>query len=103
MSKLTKTLLAISLVGLVAGFAFVTGFVNVGNVAALYIVLPAGAVFFGLFLISKLLEKESARYDAELGALLKTARQLDTSRPAASESARERSRNPHGRSLVSSH
>ena len=65
MTKTTKSLLAISLVCFVVGLAFVTGLVNVRRVAALYVVLPLGAVFFGLFLLSKILEQEFAAYDLE--------------------------------------
>jgi hypothetical protein len=61
----TTKLLCISLASLVVGLAFVTGIVNVQNTAAFYVALPLGAVFLGLFLISKLLEKEASLYDAE--------------------------------------
>jgi hypothetical protein len=60
MSKPTKTLLILAGIGFGTGFVFVTGLVNVGELAALYITLPFGAVFFGLFLISKMLEREVA-------------------------------------------
>ena len=63
MNKTTKTLLIVSLAGLVVGTAFVTGLLPVENLVALYVVLPLGAVFFGLFLISLVLEKEDALFD----------------------------------------
>jgi hypothetical protein len=65
MSKTTKALLILAIVSLVAGFALNTGLVDAKDVDALYAVFPMGAVFAGLFLISKVLEKETARYDEE--------------------------------------
>jgi hypothetical protein len=72
MGKMTKTLLGLSLVGILAGLVFTAGLVNAVN-SALYTVLPLGAVFFGLFLISMVLEKESALYDQEQRAALEAA------------------------------
>ena len=56
MTTLTKTLLGISVAGFAAGFAtdMMWGFGK-----------PVGAIFLGLFLISKMLEKEIALFDAE--------------------------------------
>lgn len=55
MTKTTKTLLAISLIGFLTGCTDILwGFGK-----------PIGAIFFGLFLISKMLEKEIALYDEE--------------------------------------
>ena len=102
MSKTTKTLLVLSLVGLVTGFAFVTDVVNVGDAVALYVALPVGAILFGLFLIFKMLEKEAAVHDAELRLLLERARRLDLNKPAASKSCCEHSDHSH-ESLVSAH
>lgn len=65
MSKMTKTLLVLSLSCLALGLVFVTGLINVGEVVALYATLPAGAIFFGLFLISLSLQTESALFDQE--------------------------------------
>jgi hypothetical protein len=39
--------------------------VNNFNLDLFYTVLPLGAVFFGLFLIAKVLEKETQVYDEE--------------------------------------
>jgi hypothetical protein len=103
MSKMTKALLVLSLVGLVSGFAFVSGVVNVGEAVGLYAALPMGAIFFGLFLISKLLEKEVAIYDAELSVVLKTAKGLDGKKPVASKPGCERSAHSHKASLASAH
>lgn len=103
MSKITKTLLGLSVFGLVTGMAFTTGLVNAGNADALYVALPMGAIFFGLFLISKLLEKEVAIYDAELSLLLESAVRLDARKLAASRSGRESSAHSHDKSLASAH
>jgi hypothetical protein len=73
MGKTTKTLLVLALAGLVSGMVFVTGLINVENMVALYAALPAGAILFGLFLISRMLEKETARYDQEQGDSLAAA------------------------------
>src|SRR5689334_13748211 len=88
MGKMTKCLLALSISGLTLGLAltFLKGS------PATYVVLPAGAIFFGLFLISFMLEKESAAYDAEQRKLLDLALRADT-RPtdrASQNSNRER-------------
>ena len=73
MTRTTKSLLIISVVCLLAGMAFVTGLINVEKASGLYVALPFGAIFFGLFLLSKMLEKESAHYDAEQRALASAA------------------------------
>jgi hypothetical protein len=65
MTKTTKNLLILSIVCLALGLVFVTGIINVQNVVALYVALPAGAIFFGLFLIFRMLEKEALLYDEE--------------------------------------
>jgi hypothetical protein len=84
MTKVTKTLLIISLVCLIAGFAFTTGLVNAQDAVALYTVLPTGAVFVGLFLISLLLEKETAQYDADQRASLAAADSIGASKAPGS-------------------
>ena len=76
MSRLTKTLLVLAMIGFTTGFIFVTGAINVGDLVALYVTLPCGAIFFGLFLISKMLDKEVAQHDAELKAALAFASKL---------------------------
>lgn len=75
MSKLTKTLLGASLVLLAAGLLFVTGLIDTERVVAFYVALPTGAIFFGLFLISKCLEREVAGFDEEHNASVKFAEQ----------------------------
>ena len=64
MSRTTKTLLALAITGLASGLFFVSGLINV-QLSALYVTLPAGAIFFGLFLISFMLEKEVSAFDKE--------------------------------------
>jgi ABC-type nickel/cobalt efflux system permease component RcnA len=65
MGKTTKKLLILSLACLVMGLGFVTGVINVKELVGLYVALPLGAVFFGLFLIFRMLEKETSLYDDE--------------------------------------
>jgi hypothetical protein len=63
MTKLSKTLLAVSLTGFVAG-----GIIDFGGFKvnpAVTVALPLGAVFFGLSLISYMMEKEMAKFDEE--------------------------------------
>jgi len=68
MARTTKTLLLVSVLALGVGLACITGLVNVENRVAWYVVLPLGAVFLGLFLISMMLEKESAHFDQDQAA-----------------------------------
>jgi len=65
MSKMTKGLLYAAVAGLVSGLLFVTGVVDAHGVVTFYILLPAGAIFLGLFMISLVLEKETALFDQE--------------------------------------
>lgn len=67
----SKKLLYLSLVCLAAGLAFATGIINVQAIVALYVVLPLGAIFLGLFMIFRMLEKEVSQYDADLEAASK--------------------------------
>lgn len=95
MGKMTKTLLALSLTGLGSGLLFASGLIDVNNLPALHVALPAGAIFFGLFLISLMLEKESARFDEE-------HQQTSTPSVEAKSLGPENSRRPpKGHSLVS--
>src|SRR5262245_46642799 len=65
MTKITKVLGVLSAIGLVSGMIFVTGLIDVSQLALLYVTLPAGAILLGLFMISNMLEKETALYDEE--------------------------------------
>ena len=63
MTKLSKILLAVSLAGFAAG-----GIIDFGGfkvIPAVTVALPLGAVFFGLALISYMMEKEMAKFDEE--------------------------------------
>lgn len=62
---MTKLLLVLSLSCLTTGLVFVTGLVNAEQAVGLYVTFPAGAIFFGLFLISLTLQAESALFDEE--------------------------------------
>jgi hypothetical protein len=65
MTTLSKSLLVATIVSFLLGFAFVTGWIGVRDAVALYVAMPLGAVFFGLFLITHMLEKESEAFDAD--------------------------------------
>jgi len=83
MAKTTKTLLTLSIASLIIGLIFVTGIINVQSTAAWYVSLPLGAVCFGLFLIFKMLETETALYDDEhqLHTASATAAVTDNEKP----------------------
>jgi hypothetical protein len=80
MSKMTKVLLVMSLSCLAAGLVFVTDLVNVREAVWLYVTFPAGAIFFGLFLISLCLQGASALFDEEQRTI---AAAMATATPAA--------------------
>ena len=101
MSKTTRALLVLTIVNLATGFAFVTGVVKVGHAVGLYVTFPAGTILFGLFLISKMFEKETAVHDAEQRAALAAAKRSETSKSPVSKPC-ERSDHSH-ESLVSAH
>jgi len=86
MTKMTKTLLVLSAVNLVAGLIFATNLIDVHEASALYVALPAGAIFFGLFLISRLLEKEVAVYDEEHRHLPSATSSVETEQASHSPS-----------------
>src|SRR5262245_11980439 len=78
MKRTTKGLLIACIVSLVGGLVLSLGLIQVPNAAAgLYVLLPAGAVLFGLFLISKALEKETTRYEEEQRANRERAERLE--------------------------
>lgn len=68
MSRLTKILLALTIINFVSGVLFVSGIVGVGKFPGLYATFPVGTTLYGLFLISCMLEKDVAAFDAEHGA-----------------------------------
>ena len=63
MTTLSKTLLAVSVTGLVAGSIINFGGFNLNP--SWTVALPFGAISYGLFLISFMLEKEVAKFDAD--------------------------------------
>jgi len=65
MSRLTKILLWLTIINFVPGLLFVSGIAGVGQFPGLYATFPVGATLYGLFLISRMLEKEVAAFDAE--------------------------------------
>lgn len=70
----TKVLLGLGVAGLVIGLILSSDLVLKPPIAAgLYVILPLGAIFFGFFLLSKLLEKESVFYDEEHEAAVRAA------------------------------
>ena len=84
MTKTTTNLLSASIACIIIGLAFVTGIVNVESTVALYVALPLGAVFFGLFLISRMLEKEVVQYDEEQQTHQTTAKSIAPAKDATS-------------------
>jgi len=87
MTFLSKTLLAISAAGFIAGGVIDFGRFNLNP--SWTVVLPAGAVFFGLFMISVMMAKEMAAFDAEEACRLERAepRAPVPERNAAAQSA----------------
>ena len=65
MTKLTKTLLGLAVAGIGSGLLFVTGAINVQDNVFWYVTLPAGAICFGLFLISLALQKATAQFNED--------------------------------------
>jgi hypothetical protein len=89
MSKLSKRLLAVSLVAFAIGFVGVCG--GPGVPMVLSVGMPAGAIFLGLFMVARILQTEMAKYDEEEDARLALARRYATApsnwQPAASSRA----------------
>jgi hypothetical protein len=95
MGKMSKILLWLAIAGLVVGVAFASNLIDAHGVVAWYVVLPVGAIFFGLFLISFMLEEEVAFYDAEQRIRQKATRSPDAKlieRPAAAPATGPKSR-----------
>ncbi len=69
MTTLPKICLAVSAAGFAAG-----GFIDFGGfnvVPALTVLLPLGAVFFGMFMITCMMEKEMEKFDEETAGKLR--------------------------------
>lgn len=73
MKKLTKILLALCIAGVALGILFAAGVLQAGDAVGWYMLLPGGAICFGAFMISQMLEKEFALFDAEQEAHPATA------------------------------
>ena len=65
MSRLTKFTLVSLIISALAAALFLTGIVDVSAVPGLYVALPLAAIFYGLFVICRALDKEVAAFDAE--------------------------------------
>ncbi len=65
MTKTAKGLLGLAVGCLVAGGMINLGWIHAGNIDALYVLLPLGAVFLGLFLIVRVLGNESKLHDRD--------------------------------------
>lgn len=59
MTKSTKLYLALAIICLFVGLVFHTGLYRPVNLPVIYVVLPLGVVFSGMFLVFRLLEKQS--------------------------------------------
>jgi len=90
MTTLSKTLLAVSVTGFAAG-----GVIDFGGFSViphLTVALPLGAVFFGLFMIAFMMQKEMAKFDEEQSKKL----QLDQRDTATSALAQKPAMKPSG-------
>ena len=65
MSRLTKIMLALLIINSIASVLFLTGIVNINGFPGLYVVFPLAAVFYGMFLICWMLQKNVAAFDTE--------------------------------------
>lgn len=65
MKKFTKVLLALTVICFALGVLVTVGVFDISQFVDLALLLPAGAVFFGLFLVYHVFEKEIAAFDAE--------------------------------------
>ncbi len=65
MTKMAKVLLGLAIGCLVVGGVINIGWINPGKLDALYVLLPVGGVFLGLFLIVLVLSKESTVHEED--------------------------------------
>lgn len=79
MTRIPKALLAVSLTAFVVGSVVTFGSPEIP--AGWTVAMPVGAIFFGLFLVAFMLQKEVAKFDEEERARLKLAERLPV-RPA---------------------
>src|SRR5262245_3337100 len=80
MTRLPKVLLAVSLIAF--AIASVTAFGNLEVPVGWTAMMPLGAVCFGLFLVTFLLQQEVARFDEEERARLELANGCAATTPA---------------------
>ena len=78
MTRITKTLLGLAVTGIGSGLLFVTGAITVQDNVFWYVTLPAGAICFGLFLISLALQKATAEFNEEQRLALTQASKQDS-------------------------
>ncbi len=58
-------LLGLAVTCIAGGLLIATGVIPTGNISALNVVLPLGAIFFGMHVLSRCLEKESDHFLAD--------------------------------------
>jgi len=86
MTLLPKICLAVSAAGFAAGG--IIDFAGFNVIPVMTVVLPLGAVFFGMFMIALMMEKEMAKFDQE------TAGKLQLIQPVSSLPAPVRQNQP---------
>jgi hypothetical protein len=81
---LAKKLLIGSLALMCVGLLFLLGILPAGgNAVGLLVLFPVGAVFFGLFLVIRMLGAEAQRYDQEHARCMALADDQPPGKPAA--------------------
>jgi ABC-type nickel/cobalt efflux system permease component RcnA len=65
MSRLTKIMLGLMIVNAVASVLITANIVNDSKFPGLDVVFPLTAVFYGMFMICRMLQKDIAEFDAE--------------------------------------
>ena len=93
MTILSKICLAVSAAGFTAGGIIDFGGFNV--IPAATAALPLGAVFFGMFMIALMMEKEMAKFDEETAGKL----QLVESGPSAAPARKNQPEFVQGRAI----
>lgn len=78
MTTLSKTLLIISAIGFAVGSVVAFGNIATNNVGLL-MAMPLGAIAFGVFLISLMMEKEMKQFDHEVAERIQRAERYKTS------------------------
>lgn len=61
MTSRARAYLATAVLCSALGLALVTGWINVRNLVSLYVLLPIGAIFFGLFMMANLFENQNPK------------------------------------------